>query len=35
LFVLGTLKTGKAQAILTAGQDIMVGIEINQRLLNL
>jgi len=35
LFALGALKTGKAQAIIAAGQGAMVGIEINRRLLNL
>ncbi|MBA3004389.1 MAG: NAD(P)/FAD-dependent oxidoreductase [Desulfurivibrio sp.] len=35
LFALGALKTGKAQAIIAAGQGAMVGIEINHRLLEL
>jgi thioredoxin reductase (NADPH) len=35
LFALGALKAGKAQAIIAAGQGAMVGIEINQRLLDL
>jgi thioredoxin reductase (NADPH) len=35
LFALGALKTGKAQAIIAAGQGAMVGIEINRRLLDL
>ncbi|MDZ7642458.1 MAG: NAD(P)/FAD-dependent oxidoreductase [Desulfurivibrio sp.] len=35
LFALGALKTGKAQAIIAAGQGAMVGIEINRRLLEL
>jgi len=35
LFALGALKTGKAQAIIAAGQGAMVGIEINNRLLEL
>lgn len=34
-FVLGALKGGKAQAIIAAGQGAMVGIEINNRLLEL
>lgn len=35
LFAMGALKTGKAQAIIAAGQGAMVGIEINHRLLEL
>ncbi|MFH7325553.1 NAD(P)/FAD-dependent oxidoreductase [Desulfurivibrio sp. C05AmB] len=35
LFALGALKPGNAQAIIAAGQGAMVGIEINQRLLEL
>ena len=35
LFALGALKTGKAQAIIAAGQGATVGIEINRRLLAL
>lgn len=35
LFAVGALKTGKAQAIIAAGQGAVAGIEINQRLLDL
>ncbi|ADH84858.1 NAD(P)/FAD-dependent oxidoreductase [Desulfurivibrio alkaliphilus] len=35
LFALGALRAGNAQAIIAAGQGAMVGIEINQRLLEL
>ncbi len=35
LFALGALKSGKAQAIIAAGQGAAVGIEINRRLLEL
>lgn len=35
LFALGALKSGKAQAIIAAGQGAVLGIEINRRLLEL